>query len=207
MKNMSDKSKKRLVISGLSLVCVSLIIAIAVRFRTEKPADILPAGSIASDDVKPDQPMPTEVNKTVIEPSLPAPTEEEKIVIKPNIQTPTLAPSAAGNTAVSTGTEQTIQPDVTKPPGPSEEQLTDPSQKPDGEIVTEPPKDEDHDEVVTPSSPPAKAGEPQGGDKKDGKIFVPGFGWIQDNGGGGIGEVVGSDGDINKQVGEMGGKE
>lgn len=52
-------------------------------------------------------------------------------------------------------------------------------------------------EAVPPSSPPSAATDnnavpesepyqeqPQGGDKKDGKIFVPGFGWIEDEGGG-----------------------
>lgn len=52
-------------------------------------------------------------------------------------------------------------------------------------------------EAVPPSSPPSAATDnntapesesnheqPQGGDKQDGKIFVPGFGWIEDEGGG-----------------------
>lgn len=47
-------------------------------------------------------------------------------------------------------------------------------------------------EAVPPSSPPPanspktepKQEQPQGGEKKDGKIFVPGFGWIDDEGGG-----------------------
>ena len=39
---------------------------------------------------------------------------------------------------------------------------------------------------------------------EDGKIYVPGFGWITDNGGGGQGTTVDGDGDINKQVGNMG---
>lgn len=52
-------------------------------------------------------------------------------------------------------------------------------------------------EAIPPSSPPPAATDnnavpesepyqeqPQGGDKKDGKIFVPGFGWIEDEGGG-----------------------
>ena len=41
----------------------------------------------------------------------------------------------------------------------------------------------------------------QGGDTKNGKIYVPGFGWI--DGGGGQGTTVDGDGDINKQVGTM----
>lgn len=39
--------------------------------------------------------------------------------------------------------------------------------------------------------------------KIKGKIYVPGFGWIKNEGGGGKGVKVDSDGDINKQVGIM----
>ena len=46
-------------------------------------------------------------------------------------------------------------------------------------------------------------GQPKNGDKKDGYIYVEGFGWIKDEGGSAVGEEFGSDGDINKQVGQM----
>lgn len=52
-----------------------------------------------------------------------------------------------------------------------------------------------------------KASAPQMGDTRmvDGKkqIYFLGFGWIDDNGGGGEGTVVDGDGDINKMVGDM----
>ncbi|EGW36662.1 DUF6550 family protein, partial [Desulfosporosinus sp. OT] len=41
------------------------------------------------------------------------------------------------------------------------------------------------------------------GDKKDGQVYIPGFGWVKDEGGGSQGKVGKSDGDINKQVGIM----
>jgi hypothetical protein len=59
----------------------------------------------------------------------------------------------------------------------------------------------DHDSVKKPNT--TQSGEPQGGEKKDGKVYLPGFGWIEDHGGGGEGKVVDGDGDINKQVGTM----
>lgn len=45
---------------------------------------------------------------------------------------------------------------------------------------------------------------PQNGDKKPGYIYLEGFGWIVDEGGQAQGEIIDSDGDINKQVGNMG---
>lgn len=42
------------------------------------------------------------------------------------------------------------------------------------------------------------------GDKNDkGQIYIDGFGWVKDEGGGGKGTAVDSNGDINKQVGSM----
>jgi len=107
------------------------------------------------------------------------------------------------NGAVSNGTEQTIQGNVSKPEY-TEEQRKDPTQKPNSEKVTESPKAVDHDKVEQPKETPKSESQPQGGETKDGKIYVPGFGWIDDNGGGGQGTTVDGDGDINKQVGNMG---
>jgi len=51
---------------------------------------------------------------------------------------------------------------------------------------------------------PQKESIPKGGEKNNkGQVYVPGFGWVNDEGGGGQGTNVTSDGDINKQVGTM----
>lgn len=61
---------------------------------------------------------------------------------------------------------------------------------------------------ATSESAPASS-EPKPGDKTiiDGKphMWVPGFGWVKDEGGRSIGILVDGKGDINKQVGVMGG--
>lgn len=57
------------------------------------------------------------------------------------------------------------------------------------------------------SAPAPKEASPQMGDTRtvDGKkqVYFLGFGWIDDNGGGGEGTIVDGDGDINKMVGDM----
>ena len=58
----------------------------------------------------------------------------------------TTQPANTDNGAVSSGTEQTIQSDVTKPEY-TEGQLKDPSQKPSGEKITEQDKPVDHGKV------------------------------------------------------------
>jgi len=65
-----------------------------------------------------------------------------------------------------------------------------------------------------PSSKPVSETAPVSAEPKPGtiavidgvkSIWVPGFGWVKDEGGGSVRIPVGSDGDINKQVGVMGG--
>ena len=187
---MKNTTKKWLTVAGCLVLCAVLVGLISMRFQTEPPQDeLLPTQSSQPSDVTVDPGNAT-----------PAEKEKEPVVIPPDLSTP--APS--NNGAVSSGTEQTIQGDVTKPEPPTEDALKDPTQKPDGEKVTEPPKNVDHDKVVQPTEPPKQENQPQGGDTSGGKIYVPGFGWIEDEGGGGQGTTVDGDGDINKQVGQMG---
>lgn len=111
MKNINDKIKKRIAIAGCFVVCVALVLLIGSRFIPEKSTEqALPSQSDQSSEVTvPD----TEKVKEVV-------------VATPN----TSQPGITDNGADSTGTDQTIQGDVSKPPAPSKEQLTDPSQKP-----------------------------------------------------------------------------
>ena len=95
---------------------------------------------------------------------------------------------------MDTGTEQTIQGDVTKPEY-TEEELKNPDQKPNGEPVTEKETVQAHDKVETPVTPPAPS-KPSGGNS------IPGFDNVP-NAGANQGEYVDGDGDINKQVGTM----
>ena len=83
-------------------------------------------------------------------------------------------------------TDSEKKPETTPPPAPSQEEQQAAS--------------ENNEPIV---SDPA-ANQPQNGDTQDGSIYIEGFGWIPDEGGGTIQEEIHSDGDINKQVGIMG---
>lgn len=87
---------------------------------------------------------------------------------------------------------------MTKPAEPTESQKTDPSQKPSGEKIGNV-QALDHDSVKKPDT--TQTGEPKGGERKDGQVYLPGFGWVTETGGSGT--TVDGDGDINKQVGTM----
>ena len=73
---------------------------------------------------------------------------------------------------------------------PKDKELTNPDKKPQTTV-----------KPVEPDKPKDKT--PQGGETNDkGETYVPGFGWVKDSGAN-IGEKSNSDGDWNKQIGDM----
>lgn len=161
MKKLSDKNKRGLIVAGLSVVCVALVIAISSQFKTEKPKDVMAAPSSAvSSEVSPN-------------PDSSKPAEKTDVVIQSN--EPATASSKVSGSGVSSGTKQTIQADVAKPEAPKE------APKPQGETnnSSKVPTYKSGDNTVS------KPSEPKGGEKKDGKVYLPGFGWVTDTGGSG----------------------
>lgn len=186
MNNINDTTKRRLIVASGLIISVILIALITNQFKKEPIEDaVLPNQSV-------------ETNEIIVE--NPVITEKEDEIIVPEIEIPDT--EKADNGAIDTGTEQTIQGDVEKPKNPTEEQLTDPTKKPNGEKVETPPEPVEHNKVEKPTETPKSNDVPQGGDTNNGKIYVPGFGWIDDVGEG-QGTTVDGEGDINKQIGTM----
>lgn len=77
--------------------------------------------------------------------------------------------------------KQSIQPEVTKPEEPESEVLADPTQRPDGTPAEIPAETTG---TGAAASPELEVSEPQAGDTNDGQIYIPGFGWVEDEGGG-----------------------
>jgi len=176
-----NKTKKWLLIAGGLAISAVLVVAIAGQFQTEKPADaLLPSQSSSVSDVT--------VDSNALDN-----TEKEKDIV--TTTSDVTQPASSDNGAVDTGTEQTIQGDVTKPEY-TEEELKNPEQKPNGDSVTENDKVQDHDKVETPVAPPAPS-KPSGGGNS-----IPGFDNVPNLGENQVIEGK-SDGDINKQVGTM----
>ena len=191
---MKTKMKKYLLITALCAVSLIMVVLIGVQFKTDKPV------------YEPTLYEDEEINDDLIINPGDITTTKDAIEIKPEITVnPTIPANDQSGQAANTGTNQTIQPDLEKP-DPDEEQLTDATQTPNGQKVDTPVTEVNNDKNNKPPETPAPApapDEPQGGDKQDGKIYIPGFGWIEDEGGGGQGETVDSDGDPNKMVGTM----
>lgn len=188
---LSDKMKKRITIAGLSAVCVIIVIAIAWQFKSEKP-------DYAATPEPPKSTDQIQVNSENTAPSQDSAKETEASVQPVE---PSAAPAKAADTGDSTGTEQSIQAEPTKPAEPPKEAKTDPAKKPDGEKVNKTTPVE-HDKVKKPENSTSPS-TPKSGDKKDGKIYVPGFGWIEDNGGGGSGTTAEDMYENGNKIGNM----
>jgi hypothetical protein len=171
--DMNDKMKKRLIVAGGVAACV-LVAALIVMRMTPAPAEPVPLP--AADN--------TPQSEVTV---LPVDTDDSVKVPEIVIQLPAAQPQSSQPDM--SGEEQSIQPDVSKPETATQGES---HEKPDGPANTDP---------KTPPTTP-QADQPQGGETSAGKIYVPGFGWIDDVGDA-KGTEVDGEGDINKQVGIM----
>lgn len=203
MKNMGNKTKRLLITGCLAVVCVFLIAAIVSRFNTEtdKVEAISPSNTskvtTVKDVVNPDEHTEKTEKKDVVKAidldtsqNDPVYTETNEDVVNPTDPCiPQGETSQDSNEIVQTNTLEAVKPEPPDKPNPQGD-TTNPKSEPEY-------KPEDTN-ITKPSDKPS---EPKAGDKKDGKIYIPGFGWLKETGG--QGTQVGSDGDINKQVGTM----
>lgn len=185
MKNINNRTKKYLFVASGVTVIALLIAMIGSQFEKEPVVNaVIPQNENKVNDVVIDKPEIEENEDDFI---------VEPVIIPEEIQTDT--------GAIDTGTEQKIQGDVPEKPTYTEEQLTDPTQKPNGEKVE--PSREEIEEVIQDAPITETNSEPQGGDKKDGQIYLPGFGWVKDEGGGGEGTVAEDMYENGNKIGDM----
>ena len=160
---LSDKQKKVFIIAGCVVLGVCLVLAIGWQLRgTPSQEDVLPEQQTEETEILVD------LNRGQESKTVEAEEEREEAVDSLPTQTDE--------------TEQDLQAAPEKPEAPSEDVLTDPTQKPDGEAVETAPVPVEHEDVTRPEEVSAASDEPQGGDTKEGQIYVPGFGWIDEIG-------------------------
>ena len=125
---MKDSTKKWLTITGGLVICAILVFVIAQQFTKEKATDALPPTSSSQQGevvVDPDGSNPT------TDPDASSDISEDDLTINPQTS-PNDTGTNAGNGAISSGTEQTIQADPEVPEKPDEETLTDAGGKDNG---------------------------------------------------------------------------
>lgn len=194
---MTMKTKRTLAVGGGTVFCAALAVLIATRFAPEpETTPIASEPSAATSSVNltinaeiHEQSKPTEAES---KPTVNVPTEPENTVDPekeaadfiegggievrqdfPEPEKKTESAPAANNTQTD-NTAPTEAPKVT-----DENALTDPTKEPtydDKQTVITPP-DTTNDSKINPA---------MHGQRKDGMIFINGFGWVKDEGGGGV---------------------
>lgn len=181
---MTMKTKRGIAVGGGTVFCAALAILIAARFAPEPEAvapstpevSSAPAVSVEISTSKRKETKPIEIQKP-----------EASTTVKPDDKPIETDPDKESENFIEDGGIEIEQnfPEPEKdnePPAPpvieDEEMLTNPEQEPVYES-----------EQVNPQQTPPEtpSDTPKHGDKKDGMIFINGFGWVIDEGGGGIG--------------------
>lgn len=179
---MKENTKKWLVITGLAVVCILLVFGIS-RMLYKEPVQSLSEESQTEEDTE-----------LVIEGK-----ESE------NVPEETAGTESMENTEEEKELTIDIQPDADKIESGQQEIQKEP-EKTEDEKPQEPPALEENADITNPETPPAYEepekttptandtssadNTPKTGDTKDGMVYIEGFGWIVDNGGGGSGTVA-----------------
>lgn len=185
---MTMKTKRCLAVGGGTVLCAALAILIATRFAPE-PEATAPYTS----DTSSTPPISVEISTAKREETKPIEIEKpaESTIIPDNVTSTESDPEKEAADFIEDGgieinqdfsePEKTESAPQNEPPEPpkieDEEMLTNPDKEP----TYEPEQTEVKPQPETPSDTPKH------GDKKDDVIYINGFGWIKDEGGGGIG--------------------
>lgn len=191
---LSDRKKKWGIVTGISVMCIILVIAIVSRFKKETliEAEATTAAMITTTD----SPTISTLSVTGEETTTPVTTQE--VSVQP---TPTEAGIQNMDTGDSSGTEQSIQPEVTKPVETIEEAKKDPTKTPSGEKATTAVQAEESE--VQSTTAPSQTSSSESENNHEGEIYVPGFGWVEDNGGGVSQETIEDMYENGNKIGSM----
>lgn len=200
----NPKQKKWMLIAGGAVICIVLAVAIGSRFRKQPGAEdvILPEETEDTRIILADLPhrVDIELERTEGERD-DHEAEEPEVVVRTETGTAETVQEAL--LPQTDRKEQKLQEEVTKPEAVSEEILHDPTKKPNGEMVEGEPVPEEHVEGTRPEEPVVPEGTPQAGDTSGGQIYIPGFGWVENQGGGASGTTAGDMYENGNKIGAM----
>lgn len=178
---MKENTKKWLVIAGLAAVCVLLVFGIS-RLLYKEPVHDLTEESQTAEDTElvvdggeisklPESDSPEDAENT---------EEEKELVIDIQPETDQIE---SGQQEIQKEPEKTEDEKPQEPPALEEDaDVTNPET---------PPAYEEPEKTMPPANDTSSAeNTPKTGDTKDGMVYIEGFGWIVDNGGGGSGTIA-----------------
>lgn len=177
---MKANVKKHVIIASLSAVCVAMVCVIAAQFNTKLPSvegvvdDTTEAEIIVEITTKPKEEKELAITEKNTD-------KDENTAETKDIQHEGFIKN--GGVEVDQSFEAATKPEAAPPPPEVADTaaLTNPA---------EPPKYESEQIEIKPQVTELPSNTPKHGDKKDGMIYINGFGWVVDNGGGGTNEYV-----------------
>jgi len=191
------KIKKTITVFGLSAFAIILVVVLMAMSQPAKQTDALNDTDVIASNV-----TPNEIDETTPAPVTAAPEVKPSEIVKPE---PTA--EAKGNdiplTVIEDKPEPPELPDTAYTGEQTDDATTDDVQA--YEALDPALKNPDVKPTTTPAPvEPAKPKEttPQSGDKNNkGEVYIPGFGWVKDEGGGGQGEKSVGEGSLDVMVG------
>lgn len=195
---MKANVKKHVIIGSLSAACIAMVCVIAAQFNTKLPSadeNVTQAATEAE--------ITVEITTKAKEENDPVTTDSDK---DSNAATETETADngiqhedfiESGGIEVDQSFTEATKPETAPPPPEitDEAALTDPS---------EPPTYESEQVEIKPQQTETPSDTPQHGDKKDGMIYINGFGWVVDNGGGSESEYAGGMYENGNKIGYFG---
>jgi len=191
---MTMKTKRTLAIGGGTVMCAALTILIAAQFKpapetvtaSVPEANSTPSISVEISTAKHEETEPIEIPNADIIPT----TEPDNSAPENNYPEKEAADFVGdgGIEIEQNFPEPEIETRENEPPATPE-----PPEIEDEEMLTNPYTEPTYEPAQTTVTQPEKSDNPNinpamHGQRKDGMIFINGFGWIKDEGGGGIGE-------------------
>ncbi len=185
---MTMKTKRGLAVGGGTVFCAALAILIATRFAPEPEATAPDASDTSSttsisveiSTAKRDETKPIEIEK---------PTENKPSEPDNSIPTESDPEKEAADFVDDGGIE--INQNFPEPEKTESAPQNEPPESPkieDEEMLTNPDKEPTYEPEQTEVKPQPETSSdtPKHGDRKDGMIYINGFGWVVDEGGGGV---------------------
>ncbi len=194
---MKANVKKHVIIGTLSAVCIAMACMIGTQFRTDIPS---------AEDEQVKESTSSEVTVEVI---TNAKEEKEPIVTNSNTVNKETSTESAGSGEIrhddfikngGVDVNQSFEA-ATKPEAPPAPEIDDKAALGNPE---QPPQYESEQVEIKPQTTEPPSDTPQHGDKKDGMIYINGFGWIPDEGGGSKSEYAGGMYENGNKIGFFG---
>lgn len=177
---MKANVKKHVIIASLSAVCVAMVCVISAQFNTKLPS----VEGVANETTEAE--IIVEITANSKENNKPAVTDKNAVDKENAAETRGIQHEEFiknGGVEVDQSFEAATKPEAAPPPPEIADDavLTNPA---------EPPTYESEQVEIKPQVTESPSDTPKHGDKKDGMIYINGFGWVVDNGGGGTNEYV-----------------